>query len=611
MSERVPCGSRPPTKPNGLLRAAAARLFGLTALGDARAELCEGLGDAATADGFLRASVRWLDLRLDFPAPDLERVPAAGPLLVVANHPTGAMEGILLLTMLRSIRSDVRVLATDVLATLPELRELLLLVDVQAPAGANVVALRQALRWLRGGGCVLAFPAGEVAARRRPWHPVREAPWHPAIAGLQRRSGAVVLPTWISGRSPLWFQAAGALHPRLRTALLPRLLLSQRQASVALRIGNPVPSAQSARFVTDRERIDHLRLRCEILQRRVVPPVSKRRVLECQPAVASSVPRERLEADVDALPRSAELLRSGCLRVLVAPARRLPNVLPEIGRLRELTFRGVGEGSGKSADLDRFDADYQHLFVWDESRRTIVGAYRIGVVSELLDRFGPRSLYTATMYRYATPFLQHVYNGLELGRSFVQPEYQKAYLPLFLLWRGIGALVARDPRHRLLFGTVSISADHHATSVSLMVDHLRSHCFDAGLGAHVESLQPWRRPRLERSQSLWQRQQIADLHDVSTLVRELEVGRQGVPVLLEQYLKLGAKVVGINVDPAFHSIDALVVVDLLRAPAALQARYLGPEGAQALRARHGVAGAIDPPAPPTIGRDDPAAASPR
>ena len=229
------------------------------------------------------------------------------------------------------------------------------------------------------------------------------------------------------------------------------------------------------------------------------------------------------------------------------------------------------------------------LILWDEGRKAIVGAYRLGVVREVVAARGPQGLYTSSLYRFKQPFLDHVQDGVELGRSFVQPEYQKGFLPLLLLWKGIAAFVQRDPRRRQLFGTVSISADHHATSVRLMVDHLSEHCFHAELARSVRPIRPWRRPRSEKRGPAWQPSHVAELRDVSAMVREIEVVRQGVPVLLEQYLKLGAKVVGINVDAAFHTIDALVVVDLAKAPMHLLARYMGQDGAAALQARFRVA----------------------
>lgn len=585
---------RIPTSLTAKARAWSGRVFGERTLAAVRGAILDEIGRDASLDEFLRGCMRWLGLSLDLLSTDLERVPAKGPLMVCCNHPTGAMEGLLLLTLLRNVRPDVRVLANaDLRTEIPELDAVLLPVDADCGPEANAVSLRQAARWLEAGGCVLAFPAGVVASASRPLARVREAKWQASVIGLQRLTKATVVPAWVEARTPLWFRAAASLHRRLRTALLPRLLLAQCESGVAVRIGFAIADAHLERFTDDNERAKYLRVRSEILARRKqeqkdAAPQGRRQPRQLAPLL-EPVPVDQIEAELAALPAESELLRQGTMRVLCAEAARIPQALREIGRLRELTFRGVGEGSGAALDLDQFDQLYRHLILWDEGSKAIVGSYRLGVVREILAACGPQGLYTTSLYRYRQPFLDHVQDGVELGRSFVQPAYQKGFLPLLLLWKGIAAFVQRDPRRRLLFGTVSISADHHATSVRLMVDHLSEHCFHPGLARSVRPIRPWRRPRSERRGPAWQPNHITELRDVSAMVREIEVVRQGVPVLLEQYLKLGAKVVGINVDAAFHTIDALVVVDLAKAPLHLLARYMGQDGASALQERFRVA----------------------
>jgi putative hemolysin len=304
-------------------------------------------------------------------------------------------------------------------------------------------------------------------------------------------------------------------------------------------------------------------------------------------AVAGPECRRALLDEIAALPASSELLRSGAHTVRIARAAAIPVLLREIGRLRELAFRGVGEGSGLARDLDRFDRDYLHLFVWHETDQELVGAYRLGPTDELAGR-GADGLYTATLYRFGLEFLARMQPALELGRSFVQPRYQKSHAALLLLWRGIGAFVAQQPRYRLLFGPVSISGQHDAASVRLIVAHLQAHCADPALQEHVTPRRPWRVPAQLRRRLPVDGVLLGDLDGVGAMVRELEVGRsQGVPVLLEQYLRLGARVVGCNLDPEFGTLDALVVVDLLRTPPERARRYLGEQGLRALQSWHG------------------------
>ncbi len=560
------------------------RVSGIARLRRDHERIANSLGDLASDPAaWSQALERWLAIETDMPPADLERIPTDGAVIVAAEHPTGAMEGILLLAHLLRRRTDVKVLANRLLARVPALRGLVLPVDVYSPR--NLGAVRSALRHLDSGGALLVFPSGEVARRRAGRRGTSESPWQASFGALQRHANTTVVPVHVSARNPRWFHLAGAVHRHLRTALLPRALLAQRGGRVALRIGHPVPPATLARFGTDdRSRCSYPQLRTEILGRRVGERASTMKAKTGLVPIAARGSAEALSEEIASLPKSMLLLESNGMQVFCAPAASIPGTLLEIGRLREITFRAVGEGSGSARDLDAFDATYLHLFVWDPKAHEVVGAYRLGATDQLLDRGGAASLYTNAFYEYDARFWERLSPALELGRSFVQPAYQRAYAPLLLLWRGIGAFVAARPAYRYLFGTVSISADHQPTSVRLMVDHLQTHCLATDLAPFVRSRSPWRAPHEPRP--AWVPQQIADLHDVSAMVRELEVGRSGVPVLMEQYLRLGARLLGINVDPEFHTIDALVVVDLLAAPEQLQRRYLGTAGVAALQARH-------------------------
>ncbi len=560
------------------------RVSGIARLRRDHDQITKSLGEfASDPAAWSQAVEHWLAIETDLPPADLERIPADGAVIVAAEHPTGAMEGILLLAHLLRRRTDVKVLANRFLARVPALRDLVLPVDVYS--SRNLGAVRSALRHLGSGGALLVFPSGEVARRRPGRRSVCESPWRKSFGALQRQSDATVVPVHVSARNPDWFHVAGAVHPHFRTALLPRALLAQRGGRVAVRIGHPVPAAALARFgADDRSRCSYLQLRTEILGRRVGERASTIKAKTGLAPVASRGSVEALSEEIGALPKSMLLLESNGMQVFCAPAAAIPCTLLEIGRLREITFRAVGEGSGSARDLDAFDASYLHLFVWDPAAREVVGAYRLGATDHLLAKGGAAALYTSAFYEYETRFWNRLSPALELGRSFVQPAYQRAYAPLLLLWRGIGAFVAARPGYRHLFGTVSISADHQPTSVRLMVDHLQNHCLATDLAPFVRSRSPWRAPHEPRPS--WMPQQIADLQDVSAMVRELEVGRSGVPVLMEQYLRLGARLLGINVDPAFHTIDALLVVDLLAAPEHLQRRYLGAAGVAALQAHH-------------------------
>lgn len=268
------------------------------------------------------------------------------------------------------------------------------------------------------------------------------------------------------------------------------------------------------------------------------------------------------------------LASQGRFHVYLAAAWEIPSILHEIGRLREIAFRGVGEGTGRALDLDRYDASYLHLFLWDRQEQKVAGAYRLGCTDVLLNAGGVSSLYTSTLFHLEQPFLNHLRPAIELGRSFVSREYQKTPHALVLLWRGIGMFVAGRPRYTRLFGPVSISSDYSAVSQEMIVRFLR--------GRHsCESFHGWVRPHnpylgLTGGEEISQRLQC--IEEVSAVISHTEPDGKGVPVLLRQYLKLNATILEFNVDPDFSDVlDGLILVDLREAPRHALNRYLGQD----------------------------------
>ena len=328
------------------------------------------------------------------------------------------------------------------------------------------------------------------------------------------------------------------------------------------------------RMISELERVRHVS---------VQPAASLRKLHQ---DLRPEVPAALLKAEVHALPLEQRLAESSGLQVIYARAAQIPWCLQEIGRLRELTFREVGEGTGKATDIDLFDAYYLHLFVWDSKHDRIVGAYRMGLTDEILARFGKRGLYTHSLFKYGSPLLRHLSPAIELGRSFVRPEYQRSFSPLMLLWRGIGRFVARSPRYALLIGPVSISNDYAPSSRRLMVDFLSQHNGAGELSRHVKPRRPFRTEAIELPPGA---ALLRDIDDVSKAVAQIERDAKGVPILLKQYLKLGGKLLGFNADPTFgDALDGLIRVDLRGTERRLLSHYMGEEGAATFFAWHGL-----------------------
>ncbi len=533
-----------PVAPRPLRAAiAAARPFLSRALGLSEFSRLYSACDGAPGGTFEARALQTLNISFD--AVNEAAIPASGPLIVAANHPTGALDGLVITELVRRVRGDVRVLANRLLERIPELSESCFFVDPFGGAGAAArsrAGLRSAHLWLRGGGALVMFPAGEVAAE--------EGRWNEALGRLALATRARVLPVYLEGRYSRVFSAAGRVHPVLRTALLGRELLNKRGTTVRVFVGRGVDANPAATPQSVTESI-----RNEVDGLRVAPPVGVR----------------ALAADIAALPPEARLLSSGSLAVYCASASRLPSVLREIGRLREVTFRAVGEGTGHAVDLDRFDGHYEHLFVWNQDSHEIVGAYRLGRTDRILRTHGIDGLYTRTLFRFDERLLDRMGPALELGRSFVRAEYQRSFSALLLLWKGIGRILAATPEYRALFGPVSISSRYQDMSQRLLRAFLAQNHLDEDLAALVEPVNPPAGTPAPRRGSA----AIADVADLDVLIKRLE-GRQGIPVLLRQYLRLNATLLGFNVDPAFgDALDALMMVDVRRVPAALRLRYLG------------------------------------
>ncbi len=405
---------------------------------------------------------------------------------------------------------------------------------------------------------------------------------HSALGTIFTRTGVSVIPAFIPGRNGLGFQLAGLLHPRLRTALLARELLNKGGRRVNIRFGAPI-QPERLESLKANQLLSFLRLRCYGLgeDQRVMDRSDALSMQE----VAAPQDAALLEDEVRTLDAQTCLVENGDFQVYCVRAEHIPHVLQEIGRLREVTFRATGEGTGRAADIDLYDNYYQHLFVWNRTKREVVGAYRLGHVDRILQGYGSKGLYTQSLFKFGRGLLSQLSPALELGRSFIRPEYQRSFQPLMLLWKGIGAYVAANPRYKVLFGPVSISADYGTASRQLLVDFLRANSLAPELARFVRPRRPFKGLDRRGCQALTLVQQP---EQVSRLLEQMEGDGKGMPVLLRQYLKLGGKVLGFNVDAAFANVlDGLIMVDLTQTDPAVLARYMGREASADFLAFHG------------------------
>jgi putative hemolysin len=529
---------------------------------------------------------------------DRSRIPDAGPVLVVANHPYGVLDGAIITVLLTSVRPDVKVLTNHLLGDVPELQKHCIFVDpfqTDRSVESNRKALREALAWLQQGGMLAMFPAGEVSNWQAPMANVADPRWSDTAVRLIRRTGAASLPLYFCGHNGVRFQLLGMIHPKLRAAFLLQEFLQQAGKTVEVRVGSPIPAESICACPDDREAMEYLRWRTYLLARRKRAGTSwptalrSRLAVRIQEPLSAAIHPDLLALEIERLTAARCLAENGELAVYLGVAPEIPNLLLEIGRLREFTFRRAGEGTGKSRDLDLFDDDYSHVLLWHKTKRELVGAYRAGSTAEILPKRGVEGLYTSTLFRYDARLFETLGPALELGRSFVRPEYQRQYAPLLLLWKGIARLVGLRPEIAVLFGAVSISNDYNGASREMIYRFFESRMQEDDLSAWIEPRRPFRPGLLRRWDCRSMCHALRHLDELSEPITDVEADGKGLPILLRQYAKIGGKLLGFNVDRKFSNVlDGLVAVDLRQTDAAVLERYMGREAAARFRKVHGL-----------------------
>ena len=549
------------------------------------------LPDAENPRHFVALALAELGVTANFDDAELAEIPAHGGCLLIANHPHGGLDGLLLMNILLQRRTDVRFMANHFLARFQELAPLFLKVNPFGGSAAkrfNSSAAREALAWLRGGGLLVVFPGGEVSSFEWRERRVIDPEWNAGVARLAAQTQVPVLPCHIGGRNSLTFQAAGLLHPRLRTVLLAREMLNARDRRVGVRFGMPIPFEVLAALQNRQQITRYLRTKTYLLAERLNPRFvlgragsPKRR----EEALTEAIPPAVLTAEIASLPGSQRILTSGQFEVWYAQSAQIPWLLQEIGRLREISFREVGEGTGKCSDIDLYDSYYSQLFVWDNAKQCIVGGYRLAHADEILRQYGPKGLYIQSLFKLAPQLQAGLAHAIEVGRSFVAPAYQRSYSALMLLWKGVATYMAQRPRYNVLFGPVSISNDYHPISQQILVRFLKHHKFEKTRASLVKPRRPFR-PKDHEAADLVDLDS-GDLRLVADLLGAVEPGDRGVPVLLRQYLKLGGQILGFNIDSDFgNSIDCLLWVDMRRTELPLLRKFMGNELAEHFHATH-------------------------
>jgi putative hemolysin len=542
----------------------------------------------AAGNNFPEKILNALNISLKFNAMDLAKIPREGPLVVIANHPFGGIEGIALAAILSHVRSDFKIMANHFLSIFPNLRDYFIFVDpfkTKNSAQSNISNLKKTIRWLNDGHMLAVFPAGGVSHYNFSQRQVTDPPWQESIEKLIEKVTAPVIPVFFEGANNLAFQTMGFLHPVLRTFMLPSQLIKKRGSVLTLQVGNLIQPKKLAEYNDIGQKLAYLRRRTynlgnrpyDLQQQNVNP---KQDLQAIRPAISAPL----LQEEINRLPQWQILAEQNSAMVFYAYAFQIPQLILEIGRQREITFRAVNEGTGKETDLDVFDEHYIHLVAWDKAAQQIIGCYRLGPTDIILRDFGKKGLYTHTLFKLKKNFLKSIVPALEMGRSFITAEYQRSYSSLYLLWRGIGEFIVRHPHYRYLFGPVSISNDYATSSQQLMLKFLlRKHGNDR-LASAVLARHSTDKKNKKGSHPV---EGFKDINELDEMISDIENDVSGIPILIKQYLKLGAEFIAFNRDPLFMDcLDGLIVVDLLKTNEKILSRYLGAQGTELYKQYH-------------------------
>lgn len=527
----------------------------------------------STGFEFIEQALDGFDVSYSVANTDRENIPVDGPVLIVANHPLGALDAMTLLQLVGSVRRDVRILANDVLMHLDPMRPLLLPINVFGGDSTAPSGMRAAYRALEDGQALIVFPAGEVS-RMRP-NGVRDGRWSSGFLRMAIKTATPVLPVHIDAHNSPLFYGVSMLAKPLSALLLAREMFGAKRMRVGFTIGQAIPPEALQREQAKPEQLAKA-------MRRHVYQLAKRRPNRFTTTTAIAHPEPPL-AVRNALKERAEVLGATTdgKRILLLDAQPDCPVMREIGRLRELAFRRVGEGTGNRRDLDSFDVHYRHIVLWDDEALAVVGAYRLGEAGRILREQGMAGLYSASLFDYAPAANEFLQDAVELGRSFIQPAYWGSR-SLDYLWQGIGAFLRKRPEVRYLFGPVSLSA-----SLPLPVRELIVHTHGRFF-ADPEQLATARNPFQISAAVAREADAALDGKDakaaLSLLKQQLAVSDQSIPTLYRQYVDLcepdGVRFLAFGVDPQFGGcVDGLIRLDLTRLKPAKRARYLSEASA--------------------------------
>ena len=524
---------------------------------------------------FLNGALKDCQVEFEIPEEDLKRIPKEGPFITISNHPLGAIDGVLLLKLLTEKRADYKIIANFLLHKIVPLKPYVIPVNPfenRKDAKSSVPGIKAALLHVRSGKPLGVFPAGEVSTHKEGKLKV-DKPWEEGAVRFIKKANVPIVPIYFHAKNSRLFYLLAKISDTFRTAKLPSEILSQKNRVIKVRIGKSIA-------VKDQDEYVDLTLFSQFIRKKtylLANPFHKKTKILSSPKIKIKKPIKKISIqnntasfieEVDVLRISdGRLLESKNYEVFFANAKYIPNLLQEIGRLREITFRAIGEGTNKAIDIDKFDAYYYHLLLWDREAKCLVGAYRMGLGNEIYKEHGIKGFYLQNLFRIEPELHQMMENTIDMGRAFIIQEYQQKPMPLFLLWKGIVHVTLRYPEYKYLMGGVSISNQFSDFSKSLMIEFMKSHYYDPYVAQYIQPKKEYKVKLKDADKDFVFDATKADMQKFDKFIDEIEPGALRIPVLIKKYVKQNARLVAFNVDPKFNNaVDGLMYIKVSDIP---------------------------------------------
>ena len=524
---------------------------------------------------FLNAILNDLEIKFEIPEEDLKRLPKDGAYITISNHPLGGIDGILLLKLMLEREPNFKIIANFLLHRIIPLKKYIMPVNPfenHKDAKSSVLGIKETLRHLSDGKPLGMFPAGEVSTYKEGKLMVDKT-WEEGAMKVIRKAQVPVVPIYFHAKNSQLFYFLSKINDTLRTAKLPSELFSQKDRVIKVRIGKPISVNEQNEHTTLEDYSEFLRKKTYMLANpfeKETPflPTPNLKLPKNPKTIVTGASQDNMNLEVNTLRNTdCRLLQSKNYEVFFAEASKIPNILHEIGRLREITFREVGEGTNESIDLDKYDQYYHHMFLWDDEAKKVAGAYRMGLGSEIYPKYGIEGFYLNELFRFERELHDMMSKSIEMGRAFIVKEYQQKPMPLFLLWKGIVHTTLRYPEHKFLLGGVSISNQFSDFSKSLMIEFMKSNYYDPYVAQYIHPKKEYKVKLKDADKDFIFDEAESDLNKFDKIIDELEPGSLRLPVLIKKYIKQNARVVAFNVDPLFNNaVDGLMYIRIADIP---------------------------------------------